>query len=128
MFKKEGCIQSVLNDRVPRFCDAVGFVGFALLMRIADGGRGVAASLGPGGVSGEGSYDGGPSGPPQSRLCLELSVFRLQVLGCVGVLIVRAQKASVHQTRKVGTVMEGLYSAGVPDAHRHSWMKKIRSR
>ena len=72
----------------------------------------MAASLGHGGVSGEGSRDGGPAGPPQLHLRLELSVFRLQVLGCVDVLIVWAQKPSVHQTRKVGTGMEGLYSAG----------------
>lgn len=72
----------------------------------------MAASLALDGVSGEGNCDVGHSGPPQSRLGLELSVFRLQVLGCVGILIVWAQKPSVHQTRKVGMVTEGLYSAG----------------
>ena len=48
----------------------------------------MAASLALDGVSGEGNCDVGHSGPPQSRLGLELSVFRLQVLGCVGILIV----------------------------------------
>lgn len=63
----------------------------------------MAASLGLGGVSGEGSRDRGAPVAFASGTLLS---------GCrfwaVGILIVWARKPSVHQTRRGGTVTEGL--------------------